>query len=45
MNVPKGDKSRYQTIATNVLRVCSYDMQFIYILPGWKGLTFDSQVL
>ena len=49
MNVPKGDKPRYRTrkneIATNVLGVCSQDMRFIYVLPGWEGSTFDSRVL
>ena len=43
------DKPRYRTrkneIATNVLGVCSQDMQFIYILPGWEGSTADSRVL
>ena len=38
VNVPEGDKLRYRTrkneIATNVLGVCSQDMQFIYVLPG-----------
>lgn len=36
--VPLEDKARYRTrkndIATNVLGVCSQDMQFIYVLPG-----------
>ena len=43
------DKPRYRTrkgeIATNVLGVCSQDMQFIYVLPGWKGSASDSRVL
>ena len=29
----------------NVLGVCSQDMQFIYVLPGWKGLTANSRLL
>ncbi|CAL5395496.1 unnamed protein product [Camellia sinensis] len=37
---PAVDKARYRSrkgeIATNVLGVCSHDMQFIYVLPGWK---------
>ena len=49
MNVREGDKPRYRTrkneIATNVLGVCSQDMQFIYVLPGWEGSTSDSRVL
>ncbi|KAL7219934.1 hypothetical protein ACSBR2_012903 [Camellia fascicularis] len=43
------NKPRYRTrkgeIATNVLGVYSQDMQFIYVLPGWKGSTSDSRVL
>ncbi|CAL5346250.1 unnamed protein product [Camellia sinensis] len=46
---PAIDKPRYRTrkgdIATNVLGVCSQDMQFIYVLPGWEGSAFDSRVL
>nr|KAJ0217584.1 hypothetical protein LSAT_V11C300155620 [Lactuca sativa] len=47
--VPLEDKPRYRTrkndIATNVLGVCSQDMQFIYVLPGWEGSDEDSRVL
>ncbi|BFG30592.1 hypothetical protein CerSpe_168660 [Prunus speciosa] len=43
------DKPRYRTrkgdIATNVLGVCSRDMRFIFVLPGWEGSTSDSRVL
>lgn len=43
------DKARYRSrndeIATNVFGVCSHDMQFIYVLPGWEGSTSDSRVL
>ncbi|KAL7242858.1 hypothetical protein ACSBR1_015286 [Camellia fascicularis] len=46
---PAIDKPRYRTrkgeIATNVLGVCSQDMQFIYVLPGWEGFASDSRVL
>ncbi|XP_039119008.1 uncharacterized protein LOC120255179 [Dioscorea cayenensis subsp. rotundata] len=49
VNVPEVDKPRYRTrkgeIATNVLGVCSQDLQFIYILPGWEGSIADSRVL
>ena len=49
VRVPEADKSRYRTrkneIATNVLGVCSQDMQFIYVLPGWEGSTQDMRVL
>nr|KAJ0198669.1 hypothetical protein LSAT_V11C600316300 [Lactuca sativa] len=43
--VPLKDKPKYRTrkndIATNVLGVCSQDMQFIYVLLGWEGSTAD----
>ncbi|KAG6530484.1 hypothetical protein ZIOFF_012723 [Zingiber officinale] len=46
---PKEEKQRYRTrkggIATNVLGVCSPNMQFIYVLPGWEGSTHDDRVL
>ncbi|CAL5444433.1 unnamed protein product [Camellia sinensis] len=46
---PAVDKARYRSrngeIVTNVLGVCSHDMQFIYVLPGWEGSTSDSRVL
>ncbi|KAK2373847.1 hypothetical protein QL285_074854 [Trifolium repens] len=49
VNVPEADKSRYRTrkgeIATNVLGVCSPDLQFIYVLHGWEGSAADSRVL
>lgn len=47
--MPLEDKPRYRTrkndIATNVLGVCSQDMQFIYVLPGWEGSAADGRVL
>ncbi|KAH6805029.1 hypothetical protein C2S51_029860 [Perilla frutescens var. frutescens] len=46
---PKEEKQRYRTrkggIATNVLRVCCPNMQFIYVLPGWEGSAHDGRVL
>ncbi|XP_057446469.1 protein ANTAGONIST OF LIKE HETEROCHROMATIN PROTEIN 1-like [Lotus japonicus] len=49
VNVPEAEKSKYRTrkgeIAMNVLGVCSPDMQFIYVLPGWEGSAADSRVL
>ncbi|KAK9279188.1 hypothetical protein L1049_012866 [Liquidambar formosana] len=48
VNVPEADKPRYRTrkndIATNVLGVCSQDMQFTFVLPGWEGSAADSRV-
>ena len=49
VNVPEVDKPRYRTrkseIATNVLGVCSRNMKFIFVLPGWEGLASNSRVL
>lgn len=49
MHVPEKDKPRYRTrkneIATNVLGVCSPELQFIYVLPGWEGSAHDGRVL
>ncbi|XP_057778460.1 protein ALP1-like isoform X1 [Salvia miltiorrhiza] len=49
VRVPREDKPRYRTrkneIATNVLGVCSPDMQFIYVLSGWEGSAADGRVL
>ncbi|XP_057418332.1 uncharacterized protein LOC130712515 [Lotus japonicus] len=49
INVFEVDKPRYRSrkgeIATNVLGVCSRDMQFIYVLPGWEGSASDARVL
>ncbi|KAL5564127.1 hypothetical protein UlMin_027291 [Ulmus minor] len=49
VRVLENDKPRYQTrksdIATNVLGVCSRDLKFIFVFPGWKGSASDSRVL
>jgi len=49
VNVPEADKSRYRTrkdeTATNMLGVCSPDLQFIYVLSGWEGSAAHSRVL
>ncbi|CAL8083683.1 unnamed protein product [Prunus armeniaca] len=49
VQVAKTEKLRYQTrkgeIATNVLAVCTHDMQFIFVLPVWEGSASDSRVL
>ncbi|CAL5357091.1 unnamed protein product [Camellia sinensis] len=38
-------RTRKGEIATNVLGVCSQDMQFIYVFPGWEGSASNSRVL
>ncbi|XP_039042531.1 uncharacterized protein LOC120181490 [Hibiscus syriacus] len=49
VNVAAIDKPRYRTrkneIATNVLGVCTPNMQFIYVLPGWEGSAADGRIL
>jgi hypothetical protein len=49
VNAPADQKPRFRTrkgsIATNVLGVCSPDLQFIYVLPGWEGSAHDGRVL
>ena len=49
VHMPAEDRPRYRSrkgeIATNVMGVCSQDMQFIYLLTGWEGLIADSRVL
>ncbi|KAH9762908.1 DDE Tnp4 domain-containing protein [Citrus sinensis] len=49
VRVPENDKPRYRTrkgeIATNVLGVCSRDMKFIFVMPGWEGSASNSRIL
>ncbi|KAJ0014670.1 hypothetical protein Pint_20988 [Pistacia integerrima] len=49
VHVPVADIPRYRSrkseIATNVLGVCTPDMQFIYVLAGWEGSAVDGRVL
>ncbi|PPE01605.1 hypothetical protein GOBAR_DD01392 [Gossypium barbadense] len=49
IRVPTVDKPRYRTrkghIATNILGVCTPEMQFVYVLPGWEGSVADGRVL
>ncbi|WOL07881.1 hypothetical protein Cni_G16630 [Canna indica] len=46
---PATDRPRYRTrkggLATNVLGVCTPEMNFIYVLSGWEGSASDSRVL
>ncbi|XP_048493239.1 protein ALP1-like [Beta vulgaris subsp. vulgaris] len=37
--------TRKNTVAMNVLGVCSPNMEFIYVLPGWEGSAHDVRVL
>ncbi|CAL8153328.1 unnamed protein product [Prunus armeniaca] len=49
VRVPEQDKPIYRTrkgeVATNVLGVCTPDMKFIFVFPGWEGSASDSRVL
>ncbi|XVF56330.1 hypothetical protein PTKIN_Ptkin06aG0110400 [Pterospermum kingtungense] len=49
VKVPIEDKPRYRTrkgdIATNMLAVCTPELQFVYVLPGWEGSVADGRVL
>ncbi|KAK5842915.1 hypothetical protein PVK06_005334 [Gossypium arboreum] len=49
IKVPTVDKPRYRTrkgdIATNMLGVCTPNMQFVYLFPGWEGSVADGRVL
>ncbi|XP_074556573.1 uncharacterized protein LOC141812482 [Curcuma longa] len=49
VNAPACDKPRYRTrkgeVATNVLGVCTPNMQFNYVLSGWEGSAADGRVL
>lgn len=46
VHVLEVDKPTYKTkkneITTNVLGICSQDIQFTYGLPGWEGSTDDA---
>ncbi|XP_026428588.1 uncharacterized protein LOC113324483 [Papaver somniferum] len=48
-HVATEDKPRYRTrksaIATNVLCVCSHNLEVIYVYSGWEGSAADSRVL
>lgn len=47
--VPMCDAPSYRNrkgqISQNVLAVCNFDMEFIYVLSGWEGSAHDSKVL
>jgi hypothetical protein len=47
--VPAKDSARYRNrkghLTQNVLAVCDFDFQFLYILAGWEGSAHDGRVL
>lgn len=48
-HVPAKDHYRFRNkkgvISQNVLAACTFDMQFIFVYPGWEGSVADSRVL
>jgi hypothetical protein len=38
-------RNRKATLSQNILAVCNFDMQFVYILAGWEGSAHDARVL
>jgi hypothetical protein len=49
IHVPLEEQLRYRnrkgTLSQNVLAVCDFDMQFVFVLPGWEGSAHDGRVL
>ena len=49
MHIPTELQPRYRnrkgTLSQNILAVCNFDMQFVYILASWEGSAHDSRVL
>lgn len=37
--------NRHGTISQNILAACNFDLEFIFVLSGWKGSSHDSNVL
>ncbi|BBN70465.1 transposable element gene [Prunus dulcis] len=48
-HVPAKDQSRFRNkkgvLSQNVLAACTFDLQFIFIYPGWEGSAAGSRVL
>ncbi|XP_042448958.1 uncharacterized protein LOC122033868 [Zingiber officinale] len=49
VKVSKEDVSRYRGRKNyptmNVLAACTFDLKFMYVLPGWEGSASDSRIL
>lgn len=47
-HVSAEDLARYRNrkgrISQNVITACSFDMRFLYVLPGWEGSAADSRI-
>ncbi|XP_019055133.1 PREDICTED: putative nuclease HARBI1 [Nelumbo nucifera] len=48
-HIPAKDQSRFRNrkgvLSQNVLVACTFDLQFIFVYPGWEGSAADSRVL
>ena len=44
MNAP-AYRNRKGTLSQNVLGVCTFDMQFSFVYPGWEGSAHDTRVV
>ncbi|KAL8171825.1 hypothetical protein V2J09_023629 [Rumex salicifolius] len=48
-HVPVKDQSRFRdkkgSLTQNILAACTFDLQFIFICPGWEGSASDGHVL
>lgn len=48
-HVPAKEQSQFRNkkglLSQNVLAACTFDLQFIFIYPGWEGSVADSRVL
>ena len=48
-HLPQGEhrafRNRKGRLSQNVLAVCSFDMEFLYVLAGWEGSAHDTRVL
>jgi DDE superfamily endonuclease len=46
--VPDDQSARYRNrkgrLSQNILAVCTFDMRFSYVLPGWEGSAADGRV-
>lgn len=38
-------RNRKGDISQNVLAACKFNLQFVYVLPGWEGSAHDARVL
>jgi hypothetical protein len=49
MHLPTELQPRYRnrkgTLSQNILAVCNFEMEFVYILAGWEGSAHDGRVL